>query len=135
MAALSLAYWASCFAPHIQVLSFYPLPCHLLFGPPITHPAYLPLPQVGVTPLHTAAYNGHILIVALLLATPGVDPNARDRMVMSWPTLLIHQSVDPLPPLLQGGATPLSYAQHHGRIDAAALLRADPRVSADGRRS
>ena len=33
-------------------------------------------------------------------------------------------------PLLQGGMTPLDWAQRYGKVAAAALLEADPRVAA-----
>ena len=38
-------------------------------------------PQHGWVSLHWAAYKGHVHIVALLLATPGVDPLAREGLV------------------------------------------------------
>ena len=34
----------------------------------------------GSTILHVAARNGHVPLVALLLATPGVDPLRRDHV-------------------------------------------------------
>ena len=39
-------------------------------------PLTLTLMQYGGTPLHRAAANGNTRVVALLLATPGVDPLA-----------------------------------------------------------
>ena len=53
----------------------------LLKGP-CTPPSRPPLPQLqyGNTPLHAAAMNGSAPVVALLLATPGVDPLAKTRV-------------------------------------------------------
>ena len=36
--------------------------------------------QAGWTPLHVAAYHGHVPLVALLLSTPGLDPDMRDEV-------------------------------------------------------
>ena len=50
--------------------------------PKSTHlrpPPRLPM-QHGRTPLHEAAVEGHAPVVALLLATPGVDPLAMNRV-------------------------------------------------------
>lgn len=44
------------------------------------HHVCVPL-QCRWTPLHWAAYKGHAPIVALLLATSGVDPLAREGLV------------------------------------------------------
>lgn len=58
--------------------------------------------QYGATPLHVAAGCGHTAIVALLLATPGVDPLARDTQVGGSGTLLsvgLTGTFTPLPPL------------------------------------
>ena len=46
-------------------------------APPPHHPPQ----QSSETPLHVAAYYGYVPVIALLLATPGVDPLARDSMV------------------------------------------------------
>ena len=71
---------------------------------------------------------GHAPVVALLLATLGVDPLAKTavRGVQRWLRCCLRA---PRPsPLLQEGKTPLDWAQRNG--SAAALLRADPRVGA-----
>ena len=47
--------------------------------PPSTRPFSPPL-KAGFTPLHTAAVKGSAPVVALLLATPGVDPMAKSRV-------------------------------------------------------
>ena len=71
------------------VLPFRPpsLPAFRLAAPPAPlRPPSLPPPppspplQGGDTPLHWAAYYGHAPVVALLLATPGVDPLAKTRV-------------------------------------------------------
>ena len=103
-----------------------PPPC----APPPFPSPFLPHPsplQAGVTPLHVAAECDHAPVVALLLATPGVDPLAlyvrgTQRRLCG---LLFFQCPSLLP---QFGRTPLDLAQSKGA--AAALLRADPRVAA-----
>ena len=95
-----------------------------LFVPPACPP---PL-QYGCTPLRAAAIGGSAPVVALLLATPGVDPLAKDevRGAQRWLVArLPHSSL-----LLQAGHTPLDWAQSGGQAATAALLRADPRVAA-----
>lgn len=37
--------------------------------------------QDAQTPLYTAAYKGHASVVELLLAVPGVDVNAADKVM------------------------------------------------------
>ena len=87
--------------------------------------------QSGWTPLHVAAWYGHAPVVALLLATPGVDPLAKDILVRGAQRRLRGRLPAPRPsPLLQTGWTPLEWAQGYGRDAAAAVLRADPRVAA-----
>ena len=55
-------------------------------APPLTPPPpFLPPPphpplQRGQTPLHWAAFYGRAPVVALLLATPGVDPTLKDKV-------------------------------------------------------
>ena len=74
---------------------------------------------------------GHAPVVALLLATPGVDPLARN--IVSGAEAAQGRACLPAPrpsPLLQEGSSPLDYAQILGHASSAALLRADPRVAA-----
>ena len=50
------------------------------FPSPFLPPPPPPPLQVGRTPLHWAAGNDHVHVVALLLATPGVDSVAKSRV-------------------------------------------------------
>ena len=92
------------------------------FSPPL---------QNDATVLHMAAANDLCPVVALLLATPGVDPVQRTR-VSYWRSGAIglsgysyfHAHV------CQMGDTPLDYARMYGGFTTAALLQADPRVAA-----
>ena len=97
-------------------------------------PATSPPPlQDGVTPLHAAAINGRAQVVALLLATPGVDPTLKDKVRDSQRRLCGPPAYLPAPrpsPLVQRGLTPLVMARGQGRDAAVALLEADPRVAA-----
>ena len=52
-------------------------PIKWLILPYMTSPPPL---QDGLTPLHVAAMYGYASIIALLLATPGADPLARDKV-------------------------------------------------------
>ena len=70
--------------PHVPGLSG--PPPHVLsvlpvapFPPPYRLILLCPL-QWGSTPLHAAAGSGHAPVVALLLATPGVDPTLEDEV-------------------------------------------------------
>ena len=88
-----------------------------------------------MTPLHAAAYRGYTSAVALLLATPGVDPLAKTavRGAQRWLRGLPAVLSAPRPsPLLQEDETPLDWAKsaEEDAAAAAALLRADPRVAA-----
>ena len=48
----------------------------------VARPTCLSSPlQGGVTPLHAAAFNDHTPVVALLLATPGVNPLAVNEVI------------------------------------------------------
>ena len=88
--------------------------------------------QAGYTPLHVAAGYGHAHVVALLLATPVANPLAKtgvrgaQRRLSSPPNFTTPLSS----PLVQDGMTPLEVAQTSGKVAAAALLGADPRVAA-----
>ena len=57
-------------------------PLHSLAGPLCPPSLIFPPPppplQDGLTPLHMAAIEGHVPVVALLLASPGVNPLAKD---------------------------------------------------------
>ena len=89
--------------------------------------------QNGETPLHLAALLGHTPIVALLLATPGVNPLAVDKgrrgcgagpgapRACFMPVSSFSAS---------GGSTPLDNAENEGHATTAAMMRADPRVAA-----
>ena len=85
--------------------------------------------QFGWTPLHGAASNGHAPIVALLLATPGVDP-------LAFCVRFAHTHASAAPaqtrpfPMSQYVETPLDVAQQRGHEAAARLLMKDPRVAA-----
>lgn len=68
-------------------------------------------------------------VVALLLATQGVDPTLTNEVSPR------HACPSPYRPsrpsaLLQHRMTPLDYALEYGHAAAAALLRTDPRVAA-----
>ena len=107
-------------------------PCypHLSSTPPPPPPL-----QDAWTPLHVAAACGRKHIIALLLATPEVDPTLRTR-VSAQRRLRASQPV-PRPPLplrptgtlWQHGHTPLELALNNEKAAAVALLRADPRVA------
>ena len=91
------------------------------------------LSQNGATPLHFASSYGHAPVVALLLATPGVDPLTlcvSDVALLG--TLSTLQSILSVCP--QAGMSPLSLAQKTRRSSqraaVIALLEADPRVAA-----
>ena len=82
--------------------------------------------------MHAAAVNGSVPIVALLLAIPGVNPLAQDR-VRGAQNCSGARACLPTPrpsPLLQWGDTPLDDARSYDNDAAAALLLADPRVTA-----
>ena len=96
---------------------------------------YLPPPpplQYGWTALHMAAMRDRAPVVALLLATPGVDPLAKSKGVRDTQRRLRGLPVPRPSPLLQpaDGETPLDWARRYGKPAAAALLRVDPRVAA-----
>lgn len=91
--------------------------------------------QSGATPLHGAAMQGHVPVIALLLATPDVDPLSlcvrvaeaganRDIGLPACPPS--HLPAYPT----QRGETPLEWAEAFGRDAAAVALQADPRVAA-----
>ena len=77
-----------------------------------------------------AANSGHASVVALLLATPGVDPTLKDQARGVQRRLRGLTSPHPSP-LVQGGLTPLDRVQYMGMGAGAvaALLRADSRVA------
>ena len=89
--------------------------------------------QWNETPLHIAAGMGHAPMVALLLATPGVDPLAIDSLVRGTQRAFhwgFCPSAHALPSVLQSGVTPLEKARRRKHAAAAAVLEADPRVAA-----
>ena len=102
------------------------------------------MPQVlGGTPLHRAALRGRTAVVALLLATPGVDPLALTTAVKVIHDPEASQCIvtPPRVPRAAGSPvqgccrTPLDFAEQDAQTSASevkaalALLRADPRVA------
>ena len=57
-----------------------PVAPHLTPPSPSSRPILSPPLKLGMTPLHVAAAYGHTPVVALLLATQGVDPLTKDRV-------------------------------------------------------
>lgn len=91
--------------------------------------------QSGWAPLHAAAAIGHAPVVALLLATPGVDPLLKTGMVRGACSGGRLTTLSPTPTLatlytLQQGRTALDMARRWKHGDAVALLEADSRVAA-----
>ena len=84
--------------------------------------------QGGWTPLHWAATYGHAPVVALLLATPGVDPLARTTRASKLSGVC--PPVAPRGRMKDDWETPLDCALRNRETDTAALLQADPRVAA-----
>ena len=108
-------------------------PCFPVISTFLLPPLPRPL-QEGWLPLHAAAARGRVSVIALLLATPGVDPLA--VWVRITQELIRARLPAPCPFLLmQSGMTPLDIAKIYGETAAAALLQADPRVAGKGRRA
>ena len=129
--------------PGPSVLSARPeAPCRPRHAPPtcplewpslplVILPPTPPLPlQSGATPLHAAVASFRTPVVALLLTTPGVDPLAKSRVRGAQRHLRACLPAANPSSLLKNRKTPLDVAQSKGKADAAALLRADPRVTA-----
>ena len=103
-------------------------------SPELSAPPEAPCAPLSPPTLAAAGWlDSSTAVVALLLATPGVDPLSKRIPVSGLQKRLRGSTRLPGPrpfPLLQGGKTPLGYAQSRGMDAAAALLRADPRVAA-----
>ena len=81
--------------------------------------------------MHAAGNMGHCPVVALLLATPGVDPLHKDK---ARGTCIMPACVLPCTcafPIVQRGMDALFWAQVNRKFAAAALIEADPRVAAE----
>ena len=125
-------------APALLAASPLPAP-HCIYRTsslPSSRPHHPSLLQHGIlaggTPLHSASFAGHAPIVSLLLATPGVDPSAKDH-VRGTQRRLEGRGLPACPTpalLLQAGRTPLDLALSKGRVATTALLLRDPQVAA-----
>lgn len=97
----------------------------LLFGWPL---------QAGHTPLLLAAFYGRTAVVALLLATPGVDPlakaEARGAERLVGVAVRAPCPCPPYSPLQEWDETALDAVHRGGHKDSIALFEADPRVVA-----
>ena len=63
-----------------------------------------PLLQSDMTPLHAAAANGHAPVVALLLATPGVDPLHKNKVRGAQKPACLHTCLPAFPTPLPSDA-------------------------------
>jgi ankyrin repeat protein len=102
-----------------------------------------PLSKYKETPLSLAARNGHEVVVTLLLATEGVNPDSQDsngRTPLSWAARYGHEAVVTLLLATEGvnpdsqdsnGWTPLSWAAEYGHEAVIKLLLATEGVNPD----